>query len=171
MAKEYTDEELLGRLRELITRFDEAEDQFNRKEWGNKHGERLGKYADKLKLLNGDDFDIIGASFDEYHKDYSDLEDDKYIEALEENIKSVLNRVWPEATPEQVEETAEQICEEHKADEESMEQPEAEVEIEVSADPVESEEAAEEIEENPEAEFVKELEEYKAKTPKRKRKE
>lgn len=121
MKREYTDEELIGRLRELISKFDDAEDTWNRSEWGKKYGDRLGQYSDKLKTLNGDDFDIINSSYDEFHSDYEDIGDDAYIEALEDNIKKVLNRVWPEATPEEIESTAEQICEEHKADEEAGE--------------------------------------------------
>lgn len=138
MKKEYTDEELIGRLRELISKFDDAEDQWNRSEWSKKHGDRLGQYSEKLKVLNGDDFDLLGESYDEFHKDYEDIGDDAYIDALEKNIKKVLERVWPEATEEQIEDTAEQICDEHKADEEAGEEAIIDKE-EVSEAPVETE--------------------------------
>lgn len=130
--REYTDEELIARLRELISQFDEAEDGWNRSEWAKKYNDRLGPYVDKLKTLNGDDFDIFDASYSEYHDDYEDIGDDAYIDALEDNIKKVLHRVWPEASEEQIEETAEEICDEHKADEVEggmTDKPVAEVEV------------------------------------------
>lgn len=160
MKKEYTDEELIGRLRELISKFDDAEDQWNRSEWSKKHGDRLGQYSEKLKVLNGDDFDLLGESYDEFHKDYEDIGDDAYIDALEKNIKKVLERVWPEATPEEIQDTAEQICDEHKADEEAgqeeaiidKEEVPVETEIEIEAKPAEAADAAEEEQESEEEE-------------------
>lgn len=150
MAREYTDEELIGRLRELISKFDSAEDEWNRSEWSKKHGDRLGQYSEKLKVLNGDDFDLLGESYDEFHKDYEDIGDDAYIDALEKNIKKVLERVWPEATPEEIESTAEQICDEHKADEEAGQaEEEAVVDKAEPAEPAEPVEAEIEIEAKP----------------------
>ena len=137
--REYTDEELIGRLRELISKFDSAEDEWNRSEWSKKHGDRLGQYSEKLKVLNGDDFDLLGESYDEFHKDYEDIGDDAYIDALEKNIKKVLERVWPEATPEEIQDTAEQICDEHKADEEAGKEEAVVDKEEVPAEPVETE--------------------------------
>lgn len=182
MKKEYTDEELIGRLRELISKFDDAEDQWNRSEWSKKHGDRLGQYSEKLKVLNGDDFDLLGESYDEFHKDYEDIGDDAYIDALEKNIKKVLERVWPEATEEQIEDTAEQICDEHKADEEAGQAEEeageavvdkeipVETEIEIETKPAdeaaEAEEESEE-EEDPIASFNDLVKKEKAKYERR----
>ena len=175
--REYTDEELIGRLRELISKFDSAEDEWNRSEWSKKHGDRLGQYSEKLKVLNGDDFDLLGESYDEFHKDYEDIGDDAYIDALEKNIKKVLERVWPEATPEEIQDTAEQICDEHKADEEAgkeeavvdkeeVSEAPVETEIEIEAKPIEeTEESSEEEseEEDPIASFNDLVKKEKAK--------
>ena len=102
---------LLDRVESLLGQFDEANDRFDRGEWNKKYGERLGPYCDKLKTLNGDDFDLMKESFDEYHKDYSDVSDDEYVDHLEDNIKKVIERIWPEAPEEVKEEAAEQIAE------------------------------------------------------------
>ena len=102
---------LLDRVESLLSQFDEANDRFDRGEWNKKYGERLGPYCDKLKTLNGDDFDLMKESFDEYHKDYSDVSDDEYVDHLEDNIKKVIERIWPEAPEEVKEEAAEQIAE------------------------------------------------------------
>ena len=104
-------ESLLDRVESLLGQFDEANDRFDRGEWNKKYGERLGPYCDKLKALNGDDFDLMKESFDEYHKDYSDVSDDEYVDHLEDNIKKVIARIWPEAPEEVKEEAAEQIAE------------------------------------------------------------
>lgn len=102
---------LLDRVESLLGQFDEANERFDRGEWNKKYGERLGPYCDKLKTLNGDDFDLMKESFDEYHKDYSDVSDDEYVDHLEDNIKKVIERIWPEAPEEVKEEAAEQIAE------------------------------------------------------------
>lgn len=106
-----TTEETIKLMNDLLDKFDEANERFDRGEWDKKYGERLGPYNDKLKLLNGDNFDLMKESFDEYHKDYSDVSDDEYVDHLEENIKKVIERIWPEAPEEVKEEAAKQIAE------------------------------------------------------------
>ena len=115
-------EELLDKLENLFSTYDEAQDKYDRGQWSDKYGERFGKYADKLKLLNGDDFDIIAASYDEHKNNYSDLSDDEYCDALEENIKKVLARIWPDASEEQIESAAEDIAETAEGSEEESEE-------------------------------------------------
>lgn len=102
---------LLDKVESLLGQFDEANDRFDRGEWNKKYGERLGPYCDKLKALNGDNFDLMKESFDEYHKDYSDISDDDYVDHLEDNIKKVIERIWPSAPEEVKEEAAAEIAE------------------------------------------------------------
>lgn len=124
-------EAILDKVESLLGEFDEANDRFDRKQWSDKYGERLGQYQDRLKALNGDEFDIMNASFDEKHSDaYKDLEDDQYIDALEDNIKKVIERVWPEASEEVKEEVAETVAEEAKDAAEDGDKVEAHVEAE-----------------------------------------
>lgn len=109
-------EGILDRMESFLNSYDEADKAFMDKQdadnWSSKFGERLGQYSDKLKQLNGDDFDILSASRKEYKDSYSDLSDDDYVNALEENIKKVLDRVWPEATEEQKAEVAAEAAKE-----------------------------------------------------------
>ena len=113
-------ESILDRMESFLNQYDEADKAFMDKQdadnWNSKFGERLGQYSDKLKQLNGDDFDIIESSRKEYKDSYSDLSDDDYVNALEENIKKVLDRVWPEATEEQKQEVAEEAASETDAE-------------------------------------------------------
>ena len=104
-------EALLDRLESLLGQFDEANDRFDRDQWNQKYGEKLSPYSEKLKTLNGDDFDIMKESYDEYHDKYSDFESDKYIDALTGNIKKVIERIWPEAPEEVKQEAVQQITE------------------------------------------------------------
>lgn len=126
-------EQFMDEMKSLLDEFKGAkgrwEDEQDRKYWDEKYGDRLGQYADKLKLLNGDDFDIIDEARKEYHKDFSDLSDDDYANSLEENIKRVLKRIWPEADKEQIEQAAEEITE--------GEEPEVTTEISIESKPEE----------------------------------
>ena len=98
MAK-YTPEEIdsvIDQFKEIMNQFHSAQDEFDRGEWGKKFGDRFGKYSDDLKKVNGDDFDILSASYDEKHNDYKDLTEDEYADALEGNILQLLKRIYPD---------------------------------------------------------------------------
>lgn len=143
-----TPEELLERLDALLDEYEGAVDKYDRNQFSEKYGERLGAYSDKLKALNGDDFSIIDAAYDEHKKDYAELSDDDYVNALEENIKKVIARVWPEAPAE----VAEQIAEEAVAETENA--PETEVTVETS-DPEVADAVDNVVEETPSDEELK----------------
>ena len=106
-----TPEEILERMDALLDEYDGAKDKFDRGQFADKFGKRLGAYSDKLKLLNGDDFDIVNSAYDEHKSDYSDMSDDDYVNALEENIKKVIAKIWPEKPEEEVAKVAEEVAE------------------------------------------------------------
>jgi hypothetical protein len=110
----YTEEEIehyIDMFKDLMDTYNKANDKYDRGVWKDKFGERLGAYSDKLKLLNGDDFDIVNSAYDEHKSDYSDMSDDDYVNALEENIKSVIAKIWPEKSEEEVAKVAEEVAE------------------------------------------------------------
>ena len=184
-------EALLDKVEGLIKSYEDADNEYQtnqrRENWKNKFGKRFAPYTDKIKLLNGDDFDLMEESRKEYEDQYSDLTDDEYCNALENNIKATLQRIWPEAEPEQIEEATQEIAEnaspegdegltethieaEDKDDDGKISEDEVETHT-VSEDKPEEdkeeEEESEEKESDPVADFRKELEEEKAKMPKR----
>lgn len=112
MAK-YTPEEIdaiIDQFKEVMDSFHSAQDEFDRGEWGKKFGDRFGKYNEDIRKFNGDDFDILSSSYDEKHNDYKDLTEDQYADALEENILTLLRRVYPDKYAEKVaEEVAEAV--------------------------------------------------------------
>ena len=176
---------IVSKMEAFLNDYAKAANEFQtnqrKSNWNNKFGKRFAPYADKLKQLNGDDFDIMNASFDEYEKDYSDLTDDEYCDALEENIKATIQRIWPEAEPEKVEQAAEEVkeavadAEEPAKEEIHIESEDKDGDGEISKDETEvhameekpTAETEQETDESEEDKFVKDLEDYKAKMPKR----
>lgn len=75
-------EKLLDRLESFFNEYDAGIDEFNRNEYHKRNGEKLGKYEDIMKKLNGKDFDIFKESFDEYNRDFKDLDESSYIAKL-----------------------------------------------------------------------------------------
>ena len=75
-------EKLLDRLESFFKEYDAGIDEFNRNEYHKRNEGKLGKYADIMKKLNGEDFDIFKESFDEYNKDFKDMDEDAYIAKL-----------------------------------------------------------------------------------------
>ena len=75
-------EKLLDRLESFFKEYDAGIDEFNRNEYHKRNECKLGKYADIMKKLNGKDFDIFNESFDEYNKDFKDMDEDAYIAKL-----------------------------------------------------------------------------------------
>ena len=141
-------EKLLDRLESFFKEYDAGIDEFNRNEYHKRNEGKLGKYADIMKKLNGKDFDIFKESFDEYNKDFKDMEEDAYIAKLtavldeqlkdlkdalgvsEVEVKSDENGTEIEAkdeeteTKEKDEETETKEKEEDEADEEETEEEE-----------------------------------------------
>lgn len=75
-------EKLLDRLESFFNEYDASIDEFNRNEYHKRNGEKLGKYEDIMKKLNGKDFDIFKESFDEYNTDFKDMDEEAYIAKL-----------------------------------------------------------------------------------------
>ena len=138
-------EKLLDRLESFFKEYDAGIDEFNRNEYHKRNEGKLGKYADIMKKLNGKDFDIFKESFDEYNKDFKDMEEDAYIAKLtavldeqlkdlkdalgvsEVEVKSDENGTEIEAKEEETEEdteTDEETEEKDEADEEETEEEE-----------------------------------------------
>lgn len=154
--------EMKDKLDNIINSADEAEKKFNHdkglKEFTERNGETLGKYADKLKKLNGDDFDIFSASYDEYQNDFSDIEESTYVAQLVSEIDAKLAKLKEALGDDHV--MVESDGDETKVEthDEVIETNAEETEEEKSEEKPEEENESEESDEDAEAEFVKELE-------------
>lgn len=180
---------LLDKFESFIKSYEDADNEYQtnqrRDNWKAKFGERFKPYEDKIKLLNGDNFDLMEESRNEYESQYSDLTDDEYCDALENNIKATLQRIWPDAEPEQIEQATEEVKDAVEDPEKAPEDTETtttteetvddkgnkEVEVTEETKPEDDKEDDDEDEdedEDPLDSFTKELEETKKSLPKRK---
>ena len=75
-----TPEEREALIDKILDEYEGAVDKYNRDQWNSAYGEKLGGYADKMKALKGDDYDIMNESYDEYNSSYKDISPDEYIE-------------------------------------------------------------------------------------------
>ena len=138
---------LEARLDDFDKKYAEAEDSYEANQWESKYGDKLHAFDNKMHALNGDDFNLVEESRQEY-KNYPDTDPDEFVDALVDTITEELAKVKEaladgdvaeaahiaEEAEEKAEEVADKIDEsahdEVKADdtpaEESKPEPEAE---------------------------------------------
>lgn len=143
-------EKLLDRLESFFNEYDAGIDEFNRNEFHKRNGEKLGKYADIMKKLNGKDFDIFKESFDEYNRDFKDMEEDAYIAKLTAVLDEQLKDLKDALGVSEVEVKSDENGTEIEAKDESEEAKEETKEDEDKAEETEEEKKAEETEEETE---------------------
>lgn len=62
-------------------------------DWRCKYAEKLEGFDGKLKALEGDDFDIIKKSFDDFNERTDGMEPDEYVDKLAESINEQLTAI------------------------------------------------------------------------------
>ena len=156
--------DMKDKLDNILNTVDESEKKYQHdvgvKDFTERNGETLGKYADKLKKLNGDDFDIFSSAYDEYHNDFSDIEESTYVAQLVSEIDNKIAKLKEALGDDEVEIKSDENTTEVKTDdttvETNAEKPETETETDENKDENGSDEGNEEVDEV--AEFEKELE-------------
>ena len=148
----------------ILNTVDESEKKYKHdkglEEFTERNGETLGKYSDKLKKLNGDDFDIYSAAFDEYTNDFSDIEESTYVAQLVSEIDSKIAKLKEALGEDDIEiHSNDEGKTEVNAHDTKIETENTEVETPAEEPKEEKEEKEEAEEDDAEAEFVKELEE------------
>lgn len=133
-------EKLLDRLESFFNEYDAGIDEFNRNEYHKRNGEKLGKYEDIMKKLNGKDFDIFKESFDEYNRDFKDMEEDAYIAKLTAVLDEQLKDLKDALGVSEVEVKSDENGTEIEAKDESETEEKEEAEIEEKAEEAEDEE-------------------------------
>lgn len=160
--------EMKEKLDNILNTASEAEKKWNHdrdlEAFTERNGEVLGKYADKLKKLNGDDFDIMSAAFDEYHNDFADIEESTYIAQLVSEIDNKIAILKDALKDDEVEIKSDEDTTEVKTDDTTIEtqaeepKSEDEAEKEETKDEEKSEEESKEDDEEAEKEFIADLE-------------
>ena len=117
-----------------------------------RNGEALGKYVEKLKKLNGEDFDLMESAFDEYNNTFSDIEESTYVAQLVSEIDNKIAKLKEALGDDEVEIKSDEDTTEVKTDDTTVETNASECKGEECEDK-ETDEDKDEV-----AEFEKELE-------------
>ena len=149
--------EMKDKLDNILNTVSESEKKYQHdvgvKEFTERNGESLGKYVDKLKKLNGDDFDLYSSAYDEYNDSFSDIEESTYVAQLVSEIENKISKLREALGEDEVE---------IESDDEKTEVKTHDTEIETNTgSDVETEDKGEETEDediDELAEFEKELE-------------
>ena len=75
-------------------------------DWRCKYGEKLEGFNDKLKAIEGEDFDILEKSFDDFNERTDGMEADTFVDELANKVTEQLNNIAAAfgVKPEEVEE-------------------------------------------------------------------
>ena len=151
--------DLKDKIDNILNTVNESEKKYQHdvgvKGFTERNGESLGKYVDKLKKLNGDDFDLMSSAYDEYNDSFSDIEESTYVAQLVSEIENKISKLREALGEDEVE---------IESDDEKTEVKTHDTEIETNTgSDVETEEKEEDVETEDEdidevAEFEKELE-------------
>lgn len=148
--------EMKDKLDNILNTVAESEKKYQHdvgvKGFTERNGKALGKYVDKLKKLNGEDFDLFENAFDEYNNTFSDIEESTYVAQLVSEIDNKIAKLKEALGDDEVE---------IKSDEDTTEVKTDDTTVETNASECKSEdcEEKEEKEDKDEvAEFEKELE-------------
>ena len=148
--------EMKDKLDNILNTAAESEKKYQHdvgvKGFAERNGESLGKYVDKLKKLNGDDFDLYSSAYDEYNDSFSDIEESTYVAQLVSEIESKISKLREALGEDEVE---------IESDDEKTEVKTHDTEIETNTIETEDKDKGEETEDediDEVAEFEKELE-------------
>lgn len=153
--------EMKDKLDNILNTVAESEKKYQHdvgvKGFTERNGEALGKYVDKLKKLNGDDFDLYSSAYDEYNNTFSDIEESTYVAQLVSEIDNKIAKLKEALGDDEVEIKSDEDTTEVKTEDTTVETNAGEGECEDGEDKDETEsDKDEEVDEV--AEFEKELE-------------
>ena len=89
--------EMKDKLDNILNTVAESEKKYQHdvgvKGFTERNGEALGKYVEKLKKLNGEDFDLMESAYDEYNNTFSDIEESTYVAQLVSEIDNKIAKL------------------------------------------------------------------------------
>ena len=149
--------EMKDKLDNILNTVAESEKKYQHdvgvKGFTERNGETLGKYVEKLKKLNGDDFDLYSSAYDEYNNTFSDIEESTYVSQLVSEIDSKIAKLKEALGDDEIEIKSDEDTTEVKTDDTTVETNASECEGKDCEDKDEDETESDEV-----AEFEKELE-------------
>lgn len=152
--------EMKDKLDNILNTVAESEKKYQHdvgvKGFTERNGNALGKYVDKLKKLNGEDFDLMSSAYDEYNNTFSDIEESTYVAQLVSEIDNKIAKLKEALGDDEIEIKSDEDTTEVKTDDTTVETNASECEGEDCEDKDEDKDEDEETDEV--AEFEKELE-------------
>lgn len=148
--------EMKDKLDNILNTVAESEKKYQHdvgvKGFTERNGKALGKYVEKLKKLNGEDFDLMSSAFDEYNNTFSDIEESTYVAQLVSEIDNKIAKLKEALGDDEVEIKSDEDTTEVKTEDTTVETNASECEDKDCEDKDEDDETDEV------AEFEKELE-------------
>lgn len=89
--------DLKGKIDSILETVSNSEKEYNYNKglegFKQRNSEALSPYFEKLKKLNGDDFDLAKAAYDEYNNTFSDIEESTYVAQLVSEIDNKIAKL------------------------------------------------------------------------------
>ena len=152
--------EMKDKLDNILNTVNESEKKYQHdvgvKGFTERNGETLGKYVEKLKKLNGDDFDLMSSAYDEYNNTFSDIEESTYVAQLVSEIDNKIAKLKEALGDDEIEIKSDEDTTEVKTEDTTVETNASECKGEDCEDKDKDEDKEDETDEV--AEFEKELE-------------
>ena len=149
--------EMKDKLDNILNTVAESEKKYQHdvgvKGFTERNGKALGKYVEKLKKLNGEDFDLMESAFDEYNNTFSDIEESTYVAQLVSEIDNKIAKLKEALGDDEVEIKSDEDTTKVKTDDTTVETNASECKGEDCEDKDKDEDETDEV-----AEFEKELE-------------
>lgn len=156
--------EMKDKLDNILNTVAESEKKYQHdvgvKGFTERNGKALGKYVEKLKKLNGEDFDLMESAFDEYNNTFSDIEESTYVAQLVSEIDNKIAKLKEALGDDEVEIKSDEDTTEVKTDNTTVETNASECKGEDCEDKDKDKDEDEDKEDETDevAEFEKELE-------------
>ena len=117
--------EMKDKLDNILNTVAESEKKYQHdvgvKGFTERNGEALGKYVEKLKKLNGEDFDLMSSAYDEYNNTFSDIEESTYVAQLVSEIDNKIAKLKEALGDDEVEIKSDEDTTEVKTDDTTVE--------------------------------------------------
>ena len=148
--------DLKGKIDSILETVSNSEKEYNYNKglegFKQRNSKSLSPYYEKLKKLNGDDFDLGKAAYDEYNNTFSDFEESTYVAQLVSEIDNKIAKLKEALGDDEIEIKSDEDTTEVKTDDTTVETNASECKGEECEDK-ETDEDKDEV-----AEFEKELE-------------
>ena len=117
--------DLKGKIDSILETVSNSEKEYNYNKglegFKQRNSKSLSPYYEKLKKLNGEDFDLAKAAYDEYNNTFSDIEESTYVAQLVSEIDNKIAKLKEALGDDEVEIKSDEDTTEVKTDDTTVE--------------------------------------------------